>query len=180
VGRPARSVLVAAAAAVLWAAPAPAGVPAHQTFRLVAQKVSVELPAGWGKALQPDREWQWHAVAPGSVAHLYVNALPTTKDVSVLGPAYAAALEKPFGPGDPHWAFSSIHVRVASLAAFKISFRYRNLTIPTTPVEVATIYTFVHGGLFYVFDYVAGPTRLATMQPVFEQSIGSLRFLGGP
>jgi hypothetical protein len=174
VARPATAILVAAAAAALAAAPAPADV----TFRLV-QKVSVQLPAAWGKVLLADREWQWHAIAPGSAADLYVNALPTTSDVSTIGAAYAAALKKPFAPGDPHRAFSSTHVQVPSLPAFKISFRYRNLTIPTMPVEVATIYAFVHGGLFYVFDYVASPKQVPTMRPVFEQSIGSLRFPGG-
>ena len=167
-GRCARSVLVSAAAAALSAAAASAGVPTHKTFRLDAQKVSVQLPSGWGKNLRPDREWQWHAVAPGYVAHLYVNAIPTTKDFSVVGPAYAQALKKPFASGDPHWAFSSSPVRVASLPALKITFRYRNLTVEAQPVEVATIYAFVRGGLFYVFDYVATPKRVATMRPVFE------------
>jgi hypothetical protein len=165
------------AAAALGPAAASAGPPAQKTFRLEAQNVSIRLPAGWGKTLQPDPEWQWHAVAPASAAHLYVNAIATQQGFSVVAPAYAAALDKPFAPGDPHWAFSSKPARVASLPALEIMFRYRNLTVEARPIQVATIYAFVRGGFFYVFDYVATPARVTSMRPVFARSIRSLRFL---
>jgi hypothetical protein len=178
VGRWARPVFVGAVAAALWAEPALASGPAQQTFTLDAQKVSFQLPSGWRKDVPVESGWQWQAVAPGSVAHLYVNAIPTTKSFSVLALEYVQALQNPFAPGDTHYDFASSSAQVASLPAIKITFRYRNLTVKARPVEVATIYAFVHGGRFYVLDYVASPKWIAKMRPAFEQSVRTVRLLG--
>jgi hypothetical protein len=163
----------ALAAAAVTAAAAAADTPRYTTFHLAAQKVSFQLPAGWHPDYPLAPGWQWQAVAPGAAAHLYVNALATTKSFPALARAYEQALDRPY-IGDPHLDFAASSTRVASLPARRITFRYRNGVAAGHPYEVATIYVFERAGRFYAFDYVATPKLLAAMRPTFERSIASV------
>ena len=152
-------------------------MPTHQTFKLDAMKVSFQLPSDWGKDLPPDQGWRWQAIAPGYTAPLYVNAVPTNTDFAAIAPGYGKAVKKAFLDGDPRSTFSSTSTRIGSLPALKITVHYRDVSYEGLSVEVATIYAFVYGGLFYVFDYVATTKWIAKERPAFEQSIRSVRFL---
>jgi hypothetical protein len=165
--------VLALVATAVTSATALGGVPTSQTFQPAGLGVAFELPANWGKDLPPDGGWQWQAIAPGFVAHLYLGAGRVKVSSATFGAGLTSALRERVTKADPRASFTSSPARIGSVSAVKIVARYR---VGGPGKLVVYIYGFVHSGMAYVFEYTTTSNWIDREKPAFDFSAKSIRF----
>ena len=113
---------------------------------------------------------------PSQIATLDIYSTKSTVSLSALAPSVEDVIHEQFKRLDPHATFTTRDSKVgASWGAVQMTVRYHGLSTYGVGEITHRIYFFVHGGVFYEFDYMVVAPYTAKYLTVFTASAASIR-----